>query len=203
MVNDSFLKVSEMPKHKMLIPLEKNTELLAGDVVSEKVMEGSEAITEKTDRKELALWVQGAMERLDSLVDEETREKIMENCGYACATVNKRVIDRVKAKRLKCETIDEFLEAEERKPSRGTRLVRDGKQLHFFYTPRKFYRPMRCYCGLLGALPEDLTVSRTYCNCSKGFVRKYWESVLDRPVQVQLKQSAVTGADECEFLIQY
>ena len=62
---------------------------------------------------------------------------------------------------------------------------------------------MRCYCGLLRALPEDKTVSSTYCNCAKGFVKTYWESVLGKPVQVQLKQSAVAGAEECEFLIQY
>ena len=192
-----------MAKYKMLIPLEKNIELFAGEITSMKIMEGSEALTEKTDKQKLAEWVQSAMERMDSLVDEKTRVQIMENCGYNCAIVNKKVIEKGKAKRMKYKTIDEFLEAEERKPSSGTRVVREGKLLHYFYTPKEFSRPMRCYCGLLRALPEDKTVSSTYCNCSRGFVKKYWERVLDKPVQVQLKQSAVTGAAECEFLIQY
>ena len=87
-----------MPKYKMLIPLEKNIEVLAGDAVCMKIMEGSEALTEKTDKKTLALWVQSAMERMDSFVDERTRVQIMENCGYNCATVNKKVIDRAKAR---------------------------------------------------------------------------------------------------------
>jgi len=50
---------------------------------------------------------------------------------------------------------------------------------------------------------RDKIVSSTYCNCAKGFVKTYWESILGKPVQVLLKQSAVTGADECEFLIRY
>jgi hypothetical protein len=195
--------VDKMSKYKMLIPLEKNIELFAGDVVAKKIMEGSEALTEKTDKKKIAEWVKSAMERMDSLVDEKTRVQIMENCGYNCAIVNKKVIDRAKARRMKCKTVNEFLEAEERKPSSGTRLVREEKLLHYFYTPKKFSRPMRCYCSLLRALPEEKTVSSTYCNCAKGFVKKYWESVLGKSVQVQLKQSAVTGAEDCEFIIQY
>jgi hypothetical protein len=190
-------------KYKMLIPLEKNIELFAGDAACRKIMEGSEELTEKTDKKELAKWIQSAIERMDALVDEKTRVQIMENCGYNCANVNNKVIDRAKARRMKHQTIDEFLEAEERKPSPGTRLVREDKLLHYFYTPKTFSRPMRCYCTLLRSLPEDETVSSTYCNCAKGFVKKYLESVLDKLVQVQLKQSAVAGAEECEFIIQY
>ena len=192
-----------MSKYEMLIPLEKNIELLAGNVICRKIMEGSEEITEKTDKKKTAEWVKSAMERMDSLVEEETRVKIMENCGYNCAIVNKKTIDRGKAKRMKYKTIEAFLEAEERKPMSGTRLVREGKLLHYFYTPKVFSRPMRCYCSLLRALPEDETVSSTYCNCSKGFVKKFWDSILDKPVQVQLIQSAVAGAEECEFIIRY
>ena len=61
-----------MLKYKMLIPLEKNVELLAGDVICGKIMEGSESITDKTDKKKIAEWVKSAMERMDSLVDEKT-----------------------------------------------------------------------------------------------------------------------------------
>ena len=50
-----------MAKYKMLIPLEKNIELFAGEITSIKIMEGSEALTEKADKRSLlygfrALW---------------------------------------------------------------------------------------------------------------------------------------------------
>ena len=188
-------------RHKMLTPLEKNIEHFAGEAISKQVMDGSEKITEKTDKKVTALWIKGAMERLDSLVDQKTRVQIMENCGENCAKVNNRVIERGKAKRKKFKTNDEFLAAEILKPNPGTRLTREGNVVFQFYTPKAFTRPMRCYCGLLRGLPEETTISSTYCNCSKGFVKKYWETVLEQPVTVELLQSAVSGAQECKFAI--
>jgi hypothetical protein len=185
----------------MLIVLEKNIELLAGEKISKKVMEGSEETTEKTDKKKTAEWVKTAMERLDALVDEETRVQIMENCGYNCAEVNNRVIERAKNRRKRFKNADEFLEAEQRKPMVGTRLVREGKTLYQFYTPQAFTRPMRCYCALLRGLPDDQKVSGTYCHCSKAFVKKFWENVLERPVKVELKESVVSGGSECKFAI--
>jgi len=190
-------------KHGMLKSLEKNIESLAGEAVSKKVMEGSEEITEKTDKRKIAEWVKDAMGRLDALANEKIRVQIMENCGYNCAEVNRKFVERAKARRKKFKTVDEFLEAEQRKPMTGTRLVREGKILYQFYTPRAFTRPMRCYCALLRGLPDDEKVSVTYCHCSKGFVKKFWENVLERPVRVELVQSAVSGASECKFTIHF
>jgi predicted hydrocarbon binding protein len=60
---------------------------------------------------------------------------------------------------------------------------------------------MRCYCSLFRQLPTEDKVSTTYCNCSRGFVEKYWEAVLQKPVEVDLLKSAISGADECTFAI--
>jgi hypothetical protein len=188
-------------KHKMLVSIEKNVEALAGKAISKKVMEDSDHITEKTDKTKIAEWVRGAMGRLDAMVDEETKIQIMENCGRNCADVNMKVIERAKLRRKKFKSTDQFLEAEQKKPMTGTRLVREGNMLYQFYMPRSFTRPMRCYCGLLRGLPDEETISKTYCHCSKGFVKKFWESVLERAVKVDLIQSAISGADECKFAI--
>lgn len=192
-----------MTKHSMLVALEKNIEFVAGEAVSRKVMEGSEDITEKTEKRKIAEWVKGAMERLDALVDEETRVQIMESCGYSCAEVNWRVLERAKARRSKFRSVDEFLAAEQQKPMAGTRLIREGQTLYQFYTPRTFTYPMRCYCALLRGLPDNEEVSATYCHCSKGFIKNFWESVLERPVEVEVIQSAVSGASECKFAIHF
>ena len=50
-------------------------------------------------------------------------------------------------------------------------------------------------------LPEDKTVSLTYCQCSRGLVEKTWELILGRPVQVEILESAISGATECKFVI--
>ena len=190
-------------KHGMLAVLERNIEVLAGKSIAKKVMEGSEKITEKTDKRKTAEWVKQAVEKLDALINEDAKIRIMENCGANCAKVNKKVIQKAKARRSKFRSMDEFLAAEQKKPMSGTRLIREGNTLNQFYTPRAFTRPMRCYCSLFRMLPENETVSLTYCHCSKGFVKKFWEGVLGKPVQVDLVQSAISGASECKFVIRF
>lgn len=179
----------------------RNLDRLAGEAVTKKVMEGSEEITEKTSKRKMAEWVKDAMERLDTLVDEKTGIQVMENCGYNCALVHKRLIERAKTRRKRYQSIDKFLEAEQRNPGLGSRLVREGDVLYQFYTPQSSTRPMRCYCSLLRGLPADEGVSLTYCHCGKGFVKRFWEEVLERPVKVELMQSVVSGAQEFKFEI--
>ena len=76
-------------------------------------------------------------------------------------------------------------------------LVREGDVLYQFYTPQSF--GVKCYCSLVNAAEEK--ISLTYCHCSKGFVKKLWEEVLQRPVKVDLVQSVISGASECKFVI--
>jgi hypothetical protein len=192
---------SSVAKLGVLIAMERCLEEAAGKSIAAKVMEGSEQITEKTGKKKTALWVKNAMERLDALTDRETREKAMQNCGYNCAKKNYRVIERAVARRKKFVSADDFLMAEEKNPPKGTKLAREGNIVYQTYTPQTFTRPMRCYCSLLRQLPIEDKVSITYCNCSRGFVEKYWEAVLQKSVKVDLLKSAISGAEECTFAI--
>jgi len=70
-----------------------------------------------------------------------------------------------------------------------------------YYTPHDHSTPRRCFCGLMFALPEGVNTSSTYCHCSRGFVEKYWEGALGRPVKVEVKETCMTGAKECKFII--
>lgn len=190
-----------LPKHGMLQQIEGCIEQFAGKAAAQKVMEGNQQITQKTDKKRTAQWVKQVMERLDATVDEKTRVRIMQSCGYNCAEKNRRVIERAVARRRKFGSVEEFLVAEQQNPRKGTRLQREGNVLYQFYTPQEFTRPMRCYCGLFRELPAEEIASITYCKCAKGFVEKYWEAVLGRPVEVDVLQSAISGASECKFAI--
>ena len=169
----------------------------AGKAIRDEVFESKtlEEISEKyaDDPIGKAKWVKGAMERLDALVDEETRCQLMENCGGMCAGVNKREIDEAKERRKKYKTIDKFLEAEER----VQRIVREGDILYQYY-----YRP-GCACGLVNKLPAGENISMTYCHCSAGFLKAYWEQVLERPVKVEVINSIISGAKECKFAIHF
>ena len=186
---------------QMIKELKKTIERIAGKTVSKTVMQGSEQLTKSSSKKTIALWVRDAIRRLDSTVNENTRRQVMENCGRNCASINKRVIESAKTRRKKFKDLDTFLETEQLKPMKGTRLYREGTILYQYYTPQAFTQPMRCYCSLLRELPKETSVSITYCHCSKAFVQNLWESVLEQPVKVELLQSVVSGDSECKFAI--
>ncbi|MGD0803717.1 MAG: hypothetical protein ABSA11_06555 [Candidatus Bathyarchaeia archaeon] len=97
--------------------------------------------------------------------------------------------------------MDTFIDAEIKKPVKGTILRRDGDTLTLSYLPQKFSHPMRCFCGLVNSLPKDEILSETYCGCSVGFVETWWSQVVGKPVKVQLLESAITGSDVCRFRI--
>jgi predicted hydrocarbon binding protein len=190
-----------MAKLGALVAMEKCLEGVLGKGIAEEVMGRSEEITENTDKRKTALWVKNAIERLDDLVDEKTKVQAMQNCGYNCAKKNSKVIERAVTRRKRYASIDDFLAAEQKNPPKGTKLAREGNIVYQTYTPQSFTRPMRCYCSLLRQLPKEDTVSLTYCNCSKGFVEKYWEAILQKPAKIDLLQSAISGAKECTFAI--
>lgn len=176
-------------------------EEFAGAEARKKVMAGSERAGKSSDRKEIALWVKEAIDRLDVSTTPEKCRKIMAACGHSCIAHNKGLAQGIKNRRQRYPTEEAFLKAEAKKPIKGTRLELRGNTLVQFYTPHTYSTPRRCFCGLMFALPEGVTVSPTYCQCSRGFVEKYWEGALGRPVEVEVKETAITGAEECKFII--
>jgi hypothetical protein len=190
---------------KMVIgPIEElagRIEEYAGATVSKKVMKGKDELFAAPDPVKGALWMKEVMDRLDKLIDKKTRHQIMTACGRSCHTMNIKDTEEAKEMRRLCATEEEYLTKFLRPPGNGVRNERDGNTLIQYYTPHKYKPGLRCYCALTGALPENVNASPTYCQCSRAFVQAHWESILGRPVQVELGKTAITGSDECKFII--
>jgi len=54
---------------------------VAGDQIRRQVMEGSEALSTESSSQEIIGWTKNAMERFESLVDEDERKQIMTGCA--------------------------------------------------------------------------------------------------------------------------
>lgn len=171
----------------------------AGEQVCQQVMQGSEKIKPGTSLERVARWTQGALARLDNLVDPQTIHQIMEERGRACASSGSKSIAKARARRMQYPTLRAFLEAEMQLPARGSILSREDNTLIQTYTPQAF--GLRCYCPLLPKLPAELTAPASYCECSRAFVEWSWRTILDIPVKVELRESCVTGGNECRFVI--
>ena len=190
-----------MPRIDNLDAMEKIIERYVGGEAAAKIMAGSNTIRKSTSPEKAAEWMKAAVDRMDDLLDEDVRRRIMAELGYNCAEANSRVIKAAVGRRNKYGSLEEFVEAEVRKPQKGTRLERDEGRLIHVYTPKSWTRPMRCYCGFINRLPEGVYASPTYCGCGRGFVERYWEAVAGRPVKVELLGGCISSAEECRFAV--
>lgn len=187
----------------MIKELEANVKAIAGGAAADAVMKGAGDLKASANKIKVAEWVQGAMERLDATVPKDQREKIMAACGRNCARINHRAIETFQKRSAQHISLDAFLNAETKSSMKGTRLWREKGAIVQAYCPSEYTRPMRCYCALVNGLPANKTMSATYCQCSRAFVQQMWEESLGRPVSVTLLKSAVAGAKECHFQINF
>lgn len=123
-------------------------------------------------------------------VDLKTRKKIMELCGEACARLDG---DLEIARRISEETVDE-----------EQIIARVNKEILWCGTWTKKdntiqSRCTKCGCPLVRNSVVDLT--GTFCYCSRGWVKNIFETVLKRPVKVELKKSIGMGDRFCKFVV--
>jgi len=57
-----------------------------------------------------------------------------------------------------------------------------------------------CFCPLISRLAHTPTVA---CNCSLGWQKHTWETLLQKPVTVELKESVLRGGKRCTFVIRF
>jgi predicted hydrocarbon binding protein len=44
-------------------------------------------------------------------------------------------------------------------------------------------------------------LSKTYCNCSRGWAKALFEGATGKPVEVTMEKSIINGDNECKFRI--
>ena len=126
---------------------------------------------------------------LDDL-DVETREKIMESCGEACAREDG---DLEIAERIARETVneEEILARVNKEITWCGTWARRGDTIQTTCT--------RCDCPLVKN--RIVSPTGTFCNCSRGWVKSIFETVLKKSVSVELEKSIGRGDEICKFVI--
>jgi predicted ArsR family transcriptional regulator len=142
---------------------------------------------------EKAAWWRAAIERLEKAVGREGAIEIMESCGRKCCGQGQRKT----AKRLmaESESIEAFLDRISRHD------VKEGDLTYVLVDENTIIAEHnKCFCGQVKRTPDPFSTS-TYCQCSVAFNRAFFEAALEQPVQVELVQSIIQGADSCRFII--
>ena len=129
------------------------------------------------------------MDVLDRQVDEPKRWAIMEACGRQC--IGASILDRARQLQQEASDLDDLLARLNEAHIGGGHFIRQGEVIHADYD--------RCYCGSVSQSRERF--SATYCHCSCGWYRQLFETLLKKPVEVDLLSSILQGDERCQFLI--
>jgi len=129
------------------------------------------------------------IEGLDE-VDLETRKKIMELCGETCAHSDDdlEIVKKISKEALDEEEILKIVNKEI--PWCGI-WTRNGNTIQTIC--------VKCGCPLVRNKVVDFI--GTFCYCSRGWVKKIFETLLKRPVNIELEKSIGLGDKVCKFVV--
>jgi predicted hydrocarbon binding protein len=132
-------------------------------------------------------WILNLMENMDEHLDDEVKVSLLEECGRACAGRH------AKAEALKHKgNLDGWLGVF-KKWVGSENVRREANTVRLAYS--------KCLCPLVQDHPP--LMSKTYCNCSRGWLKEVFETVVEKPVEVKLEDSIMQGGTQCRFLVSF
>lgn len=132
-------------------------------------------------------WLANLMKNMDAYLDEETKLKLLEDCGRSCAQNN------IKAEALKYKgELDGWL-GKMKKWVGAKNIKKEGNHIQIVYS--------KCFCPLVQDIPPLL--SESFCNCSRGWLMEIFETVLEKPVKVEIEDSIMKGGKQCRFSVSF
>ena len=142
---------------------------------------------------EKAAWWNSAIERLEEGVGSDKAIDIMKQCGQKCCGQGIRKT----AKRLMNESksMEEFLE------KASNYEVKEGEIEYTLKDANTIIGTFnRCFCGQVKQTKVPFK-NKTYCQCSAEFHKQFFKAALEKPIEVELIQSIISGAKTCKFVI--
>ena len=126
------------------------------------------------------------IEILDVNLQEEKKNKILMELGSACAKENENYLIQYE------NNLGGFLDDIQKRwierveyKENGTVIKLTGKKTE------------KCGCPFVKA---ELTPVE-FCNCSKGWQREAFETIIKKPVEVKIVESVLRGGERCSFEI--
>lgn len=167
----------------------RNLEAHTDITLREQLMQSRPDYDSLTTPTQTAKWLAALMDDLDQQLGEDLARAIMEGCGQLC--IGQSVLQKARQIQKEAADLDDLLARLNQAHIGGGQLQREGNTIYAAYS--------RCYCGSVSKARQP--ISATYCQCSCGWYKQLFETLLERPVQVELIDSIAHGAETCRFVI--
>lgn len=85
----------------------------------------------------------------------------------------------------------------------STKIPKSGYLIEYMNeTDPEIRRQIYCHCPRVReAVKDNLMISTNYCCCGAGFYKGIWEEILQRPVEVEVLESVLSGGEVCKIII--
>lgn len=126
------------------------------------------------------------LESMDSTIDREAKNKILESVGRACAKENADSWKKFK------DNLEGFLDEMKRLWAERTEYHKETKTIRVFGKKQE-----SCFCPFV----DRLITPKDFCSCSIGFHKEAFETILGKAVDVKIEESILRGGERCSFVI--
>ena len=152
-----------------------------------KIVEDSDKYNSYSPIKKAEWWNNAVILMEKELGIEKTKE-ILKICRSKCCGQGHRKTVRKKFEDSK--SIEEFLE----------KISIKGVTYELVDKNTIVAEYGRCFCGQVKGAKTTFS-NMTYCECGTEFNRQYFSSAFDKPVEVELIKSVISGSDSCKYVI--
>lgn len=136
-------------------------------------------------------WVNMLLEKLGNRKKQGNCLELLEECGKECAKrFTGSALPKIKEKIKGMTDLDAFVDCMKQTHILSPASGREGDKILCVYET--------CPCPVR---KSGIVDSPVICNCTCGFKKHVFETLLDRPVHVVLRKSIGRGDERCEMLI--
>jgi len=147
-------------------------------------------------------WIKSMLKNMDEMLDEETKNRVLNACGRSCYIHAVGVADENKPT---AEAAQRFLDSMEQK---GFKIERHEKTTIIYYGWQGEQNPWGlsikegfCMCPIVESNVSE--ISPSYCLCSAGYVKEIFERYTGRQVKkVDVLESIRRGGKDCRFKVE-
>jgi hypothetical protein len=160
-------------------------------------MESTELVKQTSNHIKMAEWYFNAMNVMDELLDNNTRQKVREDCACRFRAKRDKLCKKINEN---YDTIEEKLKvANETGKTFGHGIKITGKGKYEVISFDESDREGKCVCAKPFRM-LDKKWSNTWCYCCGGWAKYHLEILLDKKIKVNIISSALTSdKGKCHF----
>jgi hypothetical protein len=167
--------------------------------IHKKIMESAELVKPSSKPIVVAEWCFNAMNVMDELLDEKTRQKVREDCACRLGGRQEKLCKEANKNYLTSE--ERIMAINEAHQVFGHEVKIIGEGIYEVLFQDESVPEKRCACShsRLNGLNKEW--SKTYCYCCGGHVKHHLETVVGKKLNVEVIASALSsiGKKSCHF----